>query len=114
MTRGRKKDLSIPPSRSLTQQRDYRARKAQYVTDLEERCHRAEQENAELRKELELARANAGGIFSAEMVPFYSLLPYRSREPSYYSTNSRPKRPQSCYNILEQPRLRLRAFNSSP
>lgn len=32
MTRGRKKDLTIPPSRALAQQRDYRARKAQYVS----------------------------------------------------------------------------------
>ncbi|KAF8638004.1 hypothetical protein AX16_010636 [Volvariella volvacea WC 439] len=57
MTRGRKKDLTIPPTRALVQQRDYRARKAKYVTDLEERCRRAEEENAQLRKDLELARA---------------------------------------------------------
>ena len=59
MTRGRRKDFSIPSSRALTQQRDYRARKAKYLTDLEERCHRAEFENEKLRKELELAR---GGL----------------------------------------------------
>lgn len=52
MTRGRKKDLTIPPTRSLVQQRDYRARKAQYVAALEDRCKRAEDENAELRKEI--------------------------------------------------------------
>lgn len=57
MTRGRKKDITIPQSRALTQQRDYRARKAQYVADLERRCFRAEAENARLRKELELTRA---------------------------------------------------------
>jgi hypothetical protein len=57
MTRGRKKDLTIPPTRALAQQRDYRARKAQYVSELEERCRRTEGENAQLRKELELARA---------------------------------------------------------
>jgi hypothetical protein len=34
MTRGRKKDLTIPPSRALAQQRDYRARKAEYVYSL--------------------------------------------------------------------------------
>jgi hypothetical protein len=56
MTRGRKKDLSIPPSRALAQQRDYRARKAQYVTDLEERCKKAEEENERLKRELELSR----------------------------------------------------------
>ncbi|KIM45113.1 hypothetical protein M413DRAFT_441785 [Hebeloma cylindrosporum] len=52
MTRGRKKDLSIPPSRSLVQQRDYRARKASYIASLEERCRKVEEENAHLKKEL--------------------------------------------------------------
>jgi len=65
MTRGRKKDLSIPASRALTQQRDYRARKAQYVTELEHRCYRAEAENVHLRKELEFARAGAPAPQSA-------------------------------------------------
>ena len=59
MTRGRKKDLTIPPSRTLTQQRDYRARKAHYVADLEERCRKAEEENVRLRKELADVRAQA-------------------------------------------------------
>jgi uncharacterized protein YhaN len=57
MTRGRKKDLTIPPTRALVQQRDYRARKAHYIADLEERLRKAEAENAQLRKELESARA---------------------------------------------------------
>lgn len=57
MTRGRKKDLTIPPSRTLVQQRDYRARKANYVAGLEERCRKAEEENASLRRELAEARA---------------------------------------------------------
>lgn len=57
MTRGRKKDLTIPPSRTLAQQRDYRARRANYVVELEERCQRAEAENKQLRKELLAARA---------------------------------------------------------
>ncbi|KAF9467303.1 hypothetical protein BDZ94DRAFT_1318732 [Collybia nuda] len=57
MTRGRKKDLTIPPTRALVQQRDYRARRAQYVNDLEERCRRMEEENVQLRKELDAARA---------------------------------------------------------
>ena len=52
MTRGRKKDLSIPPSRSLTQQRNYRARKAQHIADLEQRCRLLEAENASLKQEL--------------------------------------------------------------
>ncbi|KAJ7135952.1 hypothetical protein C8R44DRAFT_869648 [Mycena epipterygia] len=54
MTRGRKKDHTIPATRALTLQRDYRARKTQYVADLEARCKAAEAENVRLRKELEL------------------------------------------------------------
>lgn len=59
MTRGRRKDLTIPPSRALLQQRDYRARKAQYVADLEDRLRRSDEENAKLRKELDALRARA-------------------------------------------------------
>ncbi|KAG0706077.1 hypothetical protein DFH29DRAFT_202501 [Suillus ampliporus] len=57
MVRGRKRDLTAAPTRQLTQQRDYRARKAQYISELEQRCSRAEEENVRLRRELELARA---------------------------------------------------------
>lgn len=57
MVRGRKRDLTAPPTRQLTQQRDYRARKARYLTELERRCLKAEEENVQLRRELELARA---------------------------------------------------------
>ncbi|KAJ6550281.1 hypothetical protein B0H19DRAFT_187804 [Mycena capillaripes] len=56
MTRGRKKDVNIPPTRTLTLQRDYRARKTQYVADLEARCKAAEEENARLRQELAFLR----------------------------------------------------------
>jgi len=57
MTRGRKKDQTAPPSRSIAQQREYRARKARYVTNLEERCRAAEEENSRLRREIELTKA---------------------------------------------------------
>ncbi|TFK74598.1 hypothetical protein BDN72DRAFT_892949 [Pluteus cervinus] len=70
MTRGRKKDLTIPPTRALVQQRDYRARKAQYVSELEERVRRAEEENAQLRKDLACARAGLAvpaTVFNPEM-----------------------------------------------
>lgn len=59
MTRGRRKDLTIPPSRALLQQRDYRARKAQYVADLEDRVRKAEEENAKLKKEIDGLRMRA-------------------------------------------------------
>jgi len=48
--------MTIPPTRSLVQQRDYRARRALYVTELEERCRKTEEENFQLRKELAEAR----------------------------------------------------------
>jgi bZIP transcription factor len=73
MARGRRKDHTIPLSRGLIHQRDYRARKAKYVSDLEERCRHAEAENEKLRKELEIAK---GGLpvrpaaFSSETVRF--------------------------------------------
>ncbi|KAL0575529.1 hypothetical protein V5O48_006452 [Marasmius crinis-equi] len=57
MTRGRKKDLSIPPSRALTQQRDYRARKALYLSELENRCQMLQEENERLRTEITAMRA---------------------------------------------------------
>ncbi|KAG1753038.1 hypothetical protein EDB19DRAFT_1824418 [Suillus lakei] len=57
MVRGRKRDMAAPPTRQLTQQRDYRARKARYLSELEQRCLKAEVENVRLRRELELARA---------------------------------------------------------
>ncbi|KAI0743467.1 hypothetical protein C8Q80DRAFT_1272164 [Daedaleopsis nitida] len=57
MTRGRRKDMTIPPSRALLQQRDYRARKAQYLADLELRVKNAEEENLVLRKEVDTLQA---------------------------------------------------------
>ncbi|KAJ3011235.1 hypothetical protein NUW54_g2243 [Trametes sanguinea] len=57
MTRGRRKDMTIPPSRALLQQRDYRARKAAYLADLEVRVKKAEDENALLRQEVEALQA---------------------------------------------------------
>ncbi|KAI0254037.1 hypothetical protein BJV78DRAFT_1188106 [Lactifluus subvellereus] len=60
MTRGRRKDTTIPPSRALIIQRAYRDRKAKYLSDLEDRCRNAEEENERLRKELELARSESG------------------------------------------------------
>ncbi|KAI0775679.1 hypothetical protein BD413DRAFT_470728 [Trametes elegans] len=57
MTRGRRKDMTIPPSRALLQQRDYRARKAQYLADLEVRVKKAEEDNALLRQQVESLQA---------------------------------------------------------
>lgn len=57
MTRGRKKDLTIPPTRALVQQRDYRARKAHHIAELERRARKAEEENVQLRRDLEATRA---------------------------------------------------------
>ncbi|KAF8192817.1 hypothetical protein K438DRAFT_1969937 [Mycena galopus ATCC 62051] len=60
MPRGRKKDPTIPANRALTVQRDYRARKAQYVADLEARCAAAEAENVRLRQEVAFLRGQSG------------------------------------------------------
>ncbi|ETW80580.1 hypothetical protein HETIRDRAFT_434636 [Heterobasidion irregulare TC 32-1] len=68
MTRGRKKDMTIPPSRSLAQQRAYRDRRAKYVADLEERCRVAEAENTRLRRELAIAKAGSSGGFDEDMI----------------------------------------------
>ncbi|TFY61637.1 hypothetical protein EVG20_g6981 [Dentipellis fragilis] len=57
MPRGRKKDLTTPPTRALAIQRAYRDRKAKHVADLEERCLKAETENEQLRQELAATRA---------------------------------------------------------
>ncbi|KAH9935516.1 uncharacterized protein B0H18DRAFT_415105 [Fomitopsis serialis] len=57
MTRGRRKDMTIPPSRALLQQRDYRARKARYVADLEDRCKQVEEENARLKEQIDILGA---------------------------------------------------------
>jgi cell shape-determining protein MreC len=69
MTRGRRKDTTLSPSRSLIVQRAYRDRKAKYLADLEDRCHKAEEENKRLRKELELARSeSAAASINSELV----------------------------------------------
>ena len=73
MTRGRKKDMTMPPSRSLAQQRAYRDRRAKYVADLEERCRVAEAENTRLRQELAIAKAGSSGGFDEDMVTFKDL-----------------------------------------
>ncbi|KAF8070329.1 hypothetical protein FPV67DRAFT_1486956 [Lyophyllum atratum] len=108
MTRGRKKDLTIPPTRALVQQRDYRARRAQYVAELEERVHKAEEENIQLRNELAAARAGQAGpplaldsqtahasselmhnlsVASASLARFHQLA---FHEPHHISQSSRP------------------------
>ncbi|KAF9061567.1 hypothetical protein BDP27DRAFT_327076 [Rhodocollybia butyracea] len=53
MVRGRKRDVSAPLTRSLVLQRDYRARKAKYISDLESRCHKLETDKEMLSKEVE-------------------------------------------------------------
>jgi hypothetical protein len=70
MTRGRRKDTTLPPSRPLIIQRAYRDRKAKHLSDLEDRCRKAEEENERLRNELELARSEPASsvIINSELV----------------------------------------------
>ncbi len=106
MTRGRRKDLTIPPSRALLQQRDYRARKAQYVSDLEERCRKAEVENAELRKEVDdlkrrLVQAPLGpsGV-NAEVVSVHPCFNPRKRSPRVMSGDQHPIPLSEAYSSM--------------
>ncbi|KAH9931082.1 uncharacterized protein BXZ73DRAFT_47329 [Epithele typhae] len=70
MTRGRRKDMTIPPSRALLQQRDYRARKAQYLADLEFRVKKAEEENVLLHKEVDALHAKLKSASTQAPSPF--------------------------------------------
>ncbi|KAJ4490598.1 hypothetical protein J3R30DRAFT_3694293 [Lentinula aciculospora] len=56
MVRGRKKDMSIPVSRTIALQRDYRERKAKYVAHLEDKCKSLEEQNARLIEEVKELR----------------------------------------------------------
>ncbi|KAK7448076.1 hypothetical protein VKT23_013832 [Stygiomarasmius scandens] len=69
MVRGRKPDPTAPLSRSLLSQRDYRARKAQYVSDLEEKCKRLEEENERLVKEVQSLREELSSRDNRIMLP---------------------------------------------
>ncbi len=73
MTRGRRKDTTLPLSRGLAIQRAYRDRKARYIADLEDRCRKAEEENRRLKEELAQARTSTS--FNPDLViEFLSLL----------------------------------------
>ncbi|KAE9401379.1 hypothetical protein BT96DRAFT_856539 [Gymnopus androsaceus JB14] len=139
MTRGRKKDLTIPPSRALAQQRDYRARKARYLAELEGHCRRVEQENVLLKQEVESLRAGLPVAASESLDPQlvsassdlmrdlsaassslerFQRLAYSQRESESLST-SRPSPTPSAssstsQNISEISRLRPAFFPSPP
>ncbi|KAJ3735534.1 hypothetical protein DFJ43DRAFT_1058134 [Lentinula guzmanii] len=66
MVRGRKKDMTIPVSRTIALQRDYRERKAKYVTDLEDKCKLLEEQNVRLIEEVKELRRIMG---QRELVP---------------------------------------------
>ena len=79
--------MTIPPSRALLQQRDYRARKAQYLADLEVRVKKAEEENVVLRKELESLQAKLKAVTPPQAQSPYgpevvSILIQSARSPS--------------------------------
>jgi hypothetical protein len=95
MTRGRRKDTTLPPSRPLAIQRAYRDRKAKYLADLEDRCRKAEEENERLRNELELARSeSAASTINSELA---------SKFPRYIFGGKR--RPQLNFELFLKPRV---------
>lgn len=57
MTRGRKRDTTIPPSRELALQRAYRDRRAAHVAEIEARIRTVEEENKQLKAEVEQLRS---------------------------------------------------------
>ncbi|KAJ6608313.1 hypothetical protein B0H10DRAFT_1955556 [Mycena sp. CBHHK59/15] len=106
MARGRKKDPTIPPTRALTLQRDYRARKSQYIADLEARCRAAEEENVRLRRELALARQGSASTLSPEMVRrLYSYV-----EPVYMLERAQIQATAELRNTLAAASISLSQF----
>ncbi|KAJ6626803.1 hypothetical protein B0H10DRAFT_1941447 [Mycena sp. CBHHK59/15] len=106
MARGRKKDPTIPPTRALTLQRDYRARKSQYIADLEARCRAAEEENVRLRRELALARQGSASTLSPEMVRrLYSYV-----EPVYMLERAQIQASAELRNTLAAASISLSQF----
>ena len=93
MPRGRRKDLTIPPSQRLIQQCDYRARKAQYVKNLEIRAKKAEEENVLLRKEVQSLQAT----LRPELVRLLVFMHHRLADIAYqYHTLRWLPIPTSC------------------
>ena len=56
--RGRKRDDNLPPNRARDAQRAFRARRAMHLQELEARMIELEEENAALRRALNLPPAN--------------------------------------------------------
>lgn len=107
--------MTIPPSRALLQQRDYRARKAQYIADLEERARKAEEENVKLKREIDSLRmrtTSTGSMGpSPEVVrPCFICGCYFAND---YLGHRSLRRPSSCTSSLQQ-RPASRGFSSSP
>lgn len=107
MVRGRKKDLSIPLTRTLAQQREYRARRTQYIEHLEERCKAAEEECQRLREELATVK-------SAKLIDAHpQIVSYNSKNStdnnylsSQYELYFRLKHHLSFFNLwLRHPQL---------
>ncbi|KAK0497498.1 hypothetical protein EDD18DRAFT_156037 [Armillaria luteobubalina] len=99
MTRGRKKDPTIPITRSLAQQRDYRARRAQYIADLEKKCHLLEMENHDLRQELR---------YLSVLSPYVNLASGHDLSP--LTDMERSKRATTLSDAAPRPRLGIPSF----
>jgi len=117
MTRGRRKDSTLPPSRALIIQREYRDRKAKHLSDLKDRCHKAEEENERLRKELELARSGSAVVsINIELVNRAPRLFLASRLTTLLlqmkPTSCRPERALISCRIWSEPKRPSRSFSN--
>ena len=83
--------MTIPPSRALLQQRDYRARKAQYLADLEIRVKKAEDENVVLRKEVEALQAQLAASPAQAPSPYGPEVVRLSFSPSALGSGTYPQ-----------------------
>ncbi|KAH8921940.1 hypothetical protein BT69DRAFT_1351282 [Atractiella rhizophila] len=87
MKRGRKQDDTLPPSRSRDVQRAFRARRAAYIANLEQRVKELEEENAALK-----ARAGESADQPSSSHGGPQILPNSPYYPSTASTSVPPRR----------------------
>ena len=71
MARGRRKDLTVPPTRALQAQRAYRVRKQHGFSELQERCRRLESENKAMRQQIGYLQRGVTSENTVELVRIF-------------------------------------------